>query len=1078
MKHTNKQHTSPSRSPALKAFAASGIMAFAIACGIELPHGIEHGDFRRLMLLGGDPEAWAGGHRDPKPRARPGADSTAQLYENYGRQPLSFIANWGQTDHRVRFLARGPGFSLFLTPTEAVLALHKTKAAETNWKRVSAIAAEKMPVLPGQSSPDSATFRMRFPGGNPHSKISGLDEMSGKVNYFRGKDPGQWRSGMPTYAKTRYEAVYPGVDLIFYGNQRQLEFDFVVAPGVDPGSVKFAFDGAKQVTVDARGDLLLHAKAADVRFRKPVAYQTIAGQRREVAVRFVLDYERYSPKSEFRGNAKRLPEIGFQVAAYDASETLVIDPVLAYSGYLGGDDYDSATAIAVDSDGNAYVTGLTYSANFPTVGAEYPELADSADVFVTKFSADGSDVVYSTYLGGDGWDRGLGIAVDANGNALVTGVTESTDFPMAAALYPSIKGVRDAFLAKFNAGGDAILFSTYLGGTNDDGANAIALDGSGNAYVTGYTYSSDFPVVDAIDSGFGGGFDAFVSKFHAAGSQLIYSTYLGGNEWDSGYDIAVDGSGNAHVTGPTNSTDFPAVNALYPVLSDIGYDPEFFSDAFVSKINASGKNFVYSTYLGGSYLDYGSGIEVDGSGNAYVAGGTESPDFPTVNAVYPDYIGGIRDAFVTKFNAGGSQLVYSTFLGGSLDLFGWDAASGIDVDSKGNAYVTGTTESTDFPSVNALFPELSGFNDAFVTKLSNSGSTVLFSTYLGGADSDYGSGIVLDGAGNAYVTGSTDSADFPTHAGDPGIVSYDPDFNGSDDAFVAKFDFSPQEQNEAPVADAGPDQTVNAGINVMLNGSASHDPDDAPEPLTYSWVQTSGPTVVLTGASAVQPSFVPFSPGIYVFRLVVFDGEAGSPPDSVTVTVNDAAYVSIQAPNGGEVWNEKTRQTIQWGSHNIDSNERMSLYLSVDRGVTWKKIASSKNGSAKNWKIAKNRYLSRQALIKICVKQNESICDVSDSVFTINKAPVADAGIRQKVMTGSAVVLDGSASHDDDNGPSAISFRWRQLSGPLVVLSGDATAAPSFTPMVKGVYRFGLIVNDGAADSKRDKVAVRVRNAP
>ncbi|MGB6474111.1 MAG: SBBP repeat-containing protein, partial [Candidatus Sulfotelmatobacter sp.] len=492
-----------------------------------------------------------------------------------------------------------------------------------------------------------------------------------------------------------------------------------------------------------------------------VVYQEVRGQRREVAGNFVL-----------RGPHR----IGFVLGPYDHSQPLVIDPTLAYSTYLGGNYQDSGTSIAVDSSGNVYVTGYTGSTNFPTVNAlQATDNGGTSDAFVTKLNASGSALDYSTYLGGNDADYGYGIAVDSSGNAYVTGSTHSTNFPTVNPIQATDNGFYNAFIAKLDPSGSALVYSTYLGGSHDDYGYGIAVDSSGSAYVTGSASSTNFPTVNAFQAACGGGgeggcpgyTDAFVAKLNPAGSALIYSTYMGGSYTDYGTAIAVDSSGDAYVTGFTasyviasvpGSTNFPTAN---PFQATCGGTAEGLGcgDAFVAELNPTGSALVYSTYLGGSAIeDYGYGIAVDSSGNAYVTGATASTDFPVANPLQPTNTGD-GDAFVTKVNAAGSALVYSTYLGGSG---GGNFGNGIAVDSSGNAYVTGYTESAHFPTANPPQGTLGGSFDAFVTKFDPAGSALVYSTYLGGSNDDQGNGIAVDSSGNAYVTGFTYSTNFPT----------------------------------------------------------------------------------------------------------------------------------------------------------------------------------------------------------------------------------------------------------------------------------------------------------------------------
>ncbi len=400
-----------------------------------------------------------------------------QVVENYGKLPLSFEANHGQTDNRVDFLSRGSGYTLFLTPTEAVLALRKPAASEVG------AAAEVSKV---ESNPDTeeAVLRMKLVGANPSPQVSGLEELPGKSNYFLGNDPSKWRTNVPQYAKVQYEDVYPGVDLVYYGNQRELEYDLVVAPWANPEAIHLAFEGEDKLEIDAQGDLVLDSDGGQVRLQKPLVYQQVDGVRQQVAGAYVL---------------KGRHHVGFQVAAYDAGQPLIIDPVLSYSTYLGGIGTDSGVGIAVDTAGNAYVTGQTDSTDFPTASPVQPALGGERDAFVTKLNAAGNALVYSTYLGGSGEDSGLGIAVDASGNAYVMGQTGSTDFPTASPIQAAHGGgLTDAIVTKLNAAGSALVYSTYLGGSANDLGGGIAVDASGNAYVTGFTGSTDFPTASPI----------------------------------------------------------------------------------------------------------------------------------------------------------------------------------------------------------------------------------------------------------------------------------------------------------------------------------------------------------------------------------------------------------------------------------------------------------------------------------------------------------------------------------------------------------------------------------------------------
>ncbi len=974
--------------------------------------------------------------------------------EAYGKLPQRFEVYRGQTDRRARFVSRGQGFTIFLTETGAVLSLRSesTGAAATT------------------------SLKMRLVDANAKARISGVDEQQGKSNYFIGENSKRWITDVPAWSKVRYESVWPGIDLLWYGNQQQLEHDFIVEPGADPQLIRLEFDGQQKIGIGRDGSLILHTGNGELRLLKPVAWQEINGRRREIACNFHL------------GRSNR---VEFQIAKYDHSKRLVIDPVLSYSTFLGGANTDNALGIAVDKDGNAYITGSTVSLDFPGPSVIQPVKGIFSDAFVIKLNPSGLAIVYATWLGGNGSDSGNSIAVDAAGNAYVTGETSSTDFPKTAgALQASSAGAADAFVTKLNPTGSALVYSTYLGGNNTDRSYGIAVDADGNAYLTGQTDSGNFPtlgstssrsgspifknattsgnwapssgglavasiiglaidpanannlyaisrsnlyrstdggnqwsfagapppvdrvpptiinfaidpktpstiyistdhgifktidggqsfeyksegtqsifnyaiavdpvtpttlyagsmdgadksvnggqswtpinnglnkfpigdsqptvrklVIDPVNpamvyagtshgvyktvnggmnwnqvnnslSGYppeiqaliidptapatlyaglfgdwgsvykttnggtnwiqrasglfviingvaktltvtalaispanpnivyagtfygvwksldGGlnwnpsnngltaslvnamqadpqgniyaaintGLDTFASKLNPAGSALVYSMYIGGAQNDTANDIAVDGSGSVWIVGSTDSTNFPMVN---PLQSTHGG----FSDVFVTKINATGSGPAFSSYLGGNQPDEGRSIALDADGNAFVTGFTQSPNFPVANALMSSH-NGFDDVFVTKIKPDGSGLLFSTYFGAQSN----EQAFGIATDAGGNAWITGQTNSNDFPVVNPLSPSLnSPGRDAFIARLNAAGSELIFSTYLGGESGDQGNGIAVDPNGNAYVVGNTLSQNFP-------VVNPLQQYKGAD-AFVVK----------------------------------------------------------------------------------------------------------------------------------------------------------------------------------------------------------------------------------------------------------------------------------------------------
>jgi hypothetical protein len=705
-----------------------------VTTGLMLPVGAIDGLGSGLSLL--DPAA-----EPPSPAAALG-DVQVRL----SSLPLTFIPNQGQYDPAVKYVVTGPRSTLFFTSDEIVIAAVEGTGNES----VSHIIWQT------------------FPGASPNPMIAGTDPLAGTANFFIGNDPSQWQTGVLTYGAVEYHDLFPGIDLRYKGTEGTLKREFVVAPGADPAMIRLQYDGVDSIAVDETGSLVLTSGTSTMTESPLICYQEINGE-------FVLVGAAYRILSDH--------EVALTLEQFDPSYPLVIDPALVYSTYLGGSTDQYGHDIAVDSSGNAYVTGRTDSSDFPTSASAYNWTnAGSTDIFVTKLNPSGSALIYSTYLGGWLYDSSNGISVDSAGNVYLTGRTDSPDFPTTANAYNRTfggsGGYGDVFVTKLNPSGSSLIFSTYLGGGHWDEAYDISVDTSGNAYVAGQTNSVDFPTTaSGYNRTYGGTQDAFVTKLNAAGSSLMYSTYLGGWRMDHCHGIAVDSSGNSYVSGDTLSPDFPTTGGAY----DQTYGG--YVDVFVTKLNAAGSSLLYSTYLeGGTTSDYSTGIAVDSSGNAYVTGYTISSLFPTTAGAFNRTNAGGDDAFVTKLNPSGSALIYSTFLGGS-DV---DMSQTIAVDSNGYAYVTGRTESPDFPTTDGAYNRTIGGDllllDAFVTKLAPSGSSLMYSTFLGGDYWDEGKGIAIDKNGNVYVTGVTGSATFPTTPG-----AYDRTLSGEIwDVFVTK----------------------------------------------------------------------------------------------------------------------------------------------------------------------------------------------------------------------------------------------------------------------------------------------------
>lgn len=607
---------------------------------------------------------------------------------------------------------------------------------------------------------DSAGLMLQFPGSRPAVLPRKDGPQVGIANYFTGSNPDQWRTGVPLFQAIRYSSLYPGVDLVYHGNQNRLEYDLIVAPGASWQSIRLAFGGAEPVEIDSEGNLKVPTESGWVTHARPAVYQITQEGRRAVPARYVLNGAH---------------EAGFEIGAYDPRQALVIDPTLAFASYLGGSGDDYGHAVAVDSSGCTYVVGETGSFNFPSVGPEQSSMAGNTDVFITKWKAAGTGLVYSTYIGGNNRDAAMGVAVDAAGNAYVTGFTYSANFPITSgALRTSFMGTSKAFVLKLNPAGSGLVYSTFLGGSGADYGSGIAVDASGEAHIAGYTASVDFPVTaGAFQPAYGGGaYDGFLAKLNQAGSALLFATYLGGLGNDTAAGVALDPSANIYVTGQTQSGNFPTLNPLQPTGSE--------SDAFVVKMNSSGQ-VTYSTFLGGTGLNNGTGIAADASGNAYVTGFTNAPDFPGTSTGYQSFNKGSYDAFVAIINTYGSGVTTATYLGGS----GSDIGYGIALDGSGNVLIAGSTSSIDFPVSNAVQSSYSGGGDGFVAAFNNQLTSLLYATYYGGSGADVAAGIAADSAGDAYVTGWTGSGGSTL-----GLLippgAFQPTGLGGIDAFVAK----------------------------------------------------------------------------------------------------------------------------------------------------------------------------------------------------------------------------------------------------------------------------------------------------
>ncbi len=767
--------------------------------------------------------------------------------------PLYFEANQGQVDPQVRFIARGIGYSLYITPAEAVFVL-KWGEGKLSPQRLRGPAKGMIPKESFKSiKPD--VLRLRIEGGNRLAEFEGMEEAEGKSNYFIGNDPTKWHTNIPNYAKVKMKEVYPGIDMVYYGTpsdgaqgkgQGQLEFDFVAQPGSDPQAIHMKVDGAQHVRMNEQGDMELRTGQGTVVFRAPAVYQEDQGQKIPREGRYKLE----------EGN-----RVGFEVKEYDRTKALVIDPVLDYSTLLGGNQFGQVNecfGIAVDASGDAYVTGDTSCTNFPTTPGSFEPtptggVINTVCAIVAKFDPSGSALLYSTYLGGSVNATGFAIALDSAGNAYIAGRTDG-DFPVTPGVYQTTAtvGFLTPFVSKLDPTGSTLLYSTYLG-TDGEGFG-IAVDASGDAYVTGESYAASFPTTPGCYQPTNPTGPALphviVCELNPAASTLLYSTYLAGSTGEEAEAIALDSQNNAYITGYTFSANFPVTPGAFLTLLPAS------QSIFISKLRLKGlgtADLIYSTFLagsnGGGGQDTGRGVAVDQAGDAYVTGYTLSAIFPTTAGAYQTAYGGGGDAFVAKLNPSGTGLVYSTYLGGSALEFG----SGIALDPSGDAYIMGETRSPNFPvTPNAFQPALNGPINAMVAVLNSSGSNLIYSTYLGGNNLDVGEAIALDPAGNFYVAGNSFSTDFPTTSG-----AYQTIFTSGEDAFVTKFTYavptatptSTPTNSPTLTPSPTPTQTLSPTMTLTNTFTATNTPT-----ATYSPTPTNSPTLTTSPTPTITPT--------------------------------------------------------------------------------------------------------------------------------------------------------------------------------------------------------------------------------
>jgi hypothetical protein len=1016
---------------------------------------------------------------------------SAQITPFSGGMPLFFEANHGQAGTPARFLARGRDFQFLISPAQAQIVLRKAAAG-------------------------LATVRMQFVGANAQAQIRGEAELPGKVNYLVGNDPAQWHTGVPTFAKVRVEGIYPGISLVYYGNRQQLEYDFEIAPGANPDTIQIHFDGADAVAINAQGGLVLTLSGGEIHQPKPVFYQTVNGVRREISGGYRL----------VDGHT-----LGFVAGSYDHSLPLAIDPLLNYSTYFGGNAGEIAWAVKLDTNGYVYIAGQTFSSQvsngvpLSTPGAYQSNFqggTQAGDAFVAKFDNLGETLIYFTYLGGSGDDSAYALAVNGAGCAFIAGATDSTNFPVTNSIAGGVPGLpnstnisgtlnthvgvypTDAFVAELDPGGSNLIYSTYLGGNSSEAAYGIALDSSDNAYVTGFTFSTNFPTTTngpfstgayqnhlACTNTFYLNCNAFVAEIAHNGTNLNYSSYFGGANYDVGKGIAVDSSNFVYVAGYTFSTNFPTINSLpnFKYLNGVATNQTAGSDAFVAKFNPSFTGLVYSTFLGGTNNDMAYAIAADNNGAAYVTGWTVSTNFPntvTITNLHNGLTNNfgfsfpiVTNAFLTKIINGVqagtnySAIAYSAVFGGTNRCI--DIGYGVAIDTNtGNIFVVGTTSATNFPTANVpglMRSTNSGKSDAFVIAFNTNATALLYSTYLGGKDNDYGYGIAVD-TNNAYVVGQTLSANFPT------LYAYQSDLDGTNDAFLTAIMLTVPlpEITTQPVS-----QTNGVGLEVtfFIDGTAY-------PPYSLQWQKGDtnfvGTNLVngenisgATNATLTISNAQTHDSGYYWVVLTNYGGFVTSDIAALSVTII-APAISVQPP---------TNQTVGVGSTatlsvTATGTPPLSYQWQFDGSPLTNGVQNGAqiSGATNATLTITNVQLANTGTYLVIVTNLAGITNSATAVLTVVAAPVITVQpTNQAMAVGSTANLSVTAA-----GQVPLRYHW-QFNGTNLVNGGRISGATDATLTITnaqttntGIYT--VVVTNVVGSATSSNAFLNVTNIP
>lgn len=778
-----------------------------------------------------------------------------------GSSAPCFIENRGQFEKGVEFLAQMPLGNILFYPKAIVFQLIASKEAIQN-------------------------VQMDFINAEAKPRIEASHQTPATFNYLNGSDPRKWVTEVRAYQEVRYHNLYPAIDLAILGQDHGIKSEYRVKPGGRVEDIRVRYSGIINIKVNSQKQLEIASESGLLVEDVPDSYQVIDGKKIDVKTAYAID-----PAGD----------VGFKTEPYRADIELVIDPRLAFSTFLGGSSQEADGGIAVDPAGNIYVTGYTYSGNFPKTYKAYDRTFAGSpfDAFVTKINPTGSGLVYSTYLGGNGKDAGLGICVDAEGQATVCGYTESSNFPTTVGAFDrTLGGTRDAFLTKLNSTGTKLVYSTLLGGNLSDEAASLAVDGSGNPYLTGTTFSADFPTTArAYDTTFSGG-DAFLTKINSSGTGPVFSTFFGGSGEEKGLGIALDASENIYITGTTTSANLPTTSGAYD--KTLGGS----IDVFVTKFNAAGNSLVFNTYLGSNGVDGTlGGMAVDNGGNVYVTGYTESNGYPITSGAFDSIFSGSNEAFLSKLNAAGSALVYSTYLGGSNVEYGRSVA----VDPLGDAGVTGYTKSANWPITNDAYDRAhNGDQDIFLTMVNPTGKGLLYSTYVGGSGADRTSGgLAQDVYGNVFIIGSTGSTNFPKTSG-----AYDRTYGGGRDGVILKF-FVPLPVLVVDGSDFNANYSCDPAVFRPTTGSWIIKNTGAFEWGTYGDIPVNGD---YDGDYAAEIAVWRPTDGMWYIEgtAPVKWGEPGDLPVPHNYFGSWATDIAVWRPTDG-VWYIKGSANVQWG---------------------------------------------------------------------------------------------------------------------------------------------------------------------